>query len=47
MGPPLALLLLLLLLPPRPPAAPALAPRARLLPGLLGEWGGGGVGRGA
>lgn len=36
MGPPLALLLLLLLLPPRPPAAPALAPRARLLPGLLG-----------
>ena len=42
MGPPLALLLLLLLLlllPRAPPAAPA--PRARQLPGLLGEWGSG------
>ncbi|XP_042105039.1 receptor-type tyrosine-protein phosphatase N2 isoform X2 [Ovis aries] len=37
MGPPLALLLLLLLLLPRgPPVAPAPAPRARPLPGLLG-----------
>ncbi|XP_065794778.1 receptor-type tyrosine-protein phosphatase N2 isoform X2 [Muntiacus reevesi] len=35
MGPPLALLLLLLL-PRAPPAAPAPAPRARPLPGLLG-----------
>lgn len=43
MGPLLALLLLLLLLPRAPPAAPA--PRARPLPGLLGEWGRG-LGRG-